>query len=244
MTADARVADLVQAGRIRLGLFLPQYSRDSATGALKGHGTGHVAIEVVRALAAKLGVRMEVVEEPTPHSAMEGLKAGRCDVLCLGIEPSRVAQMDFSPPLFQFDYSLMIPPGSLIRRFADADRAGVRIAVVQGHASDLELRRLLTAAAIVGADLPDAGFELLRTGKADAFALPRDVLLDYAAKLPGARVLDEAYGVNRVGIAIAKGQPGRLAFMTEFAEMAKASGLVQRALDSGGLHAFQVARGP
>jgi hypothetical protein len=35
-TPDARVADLVQTGRIRVGLFPPQYAKDAATGELKG----------------------------------------------------------------------------------------------------------------------------------------------------------------------------------------------------------------
>src|SRR3954451_8970631 len=33
---DPRVADLVQAGKIRVGLFLPQFSKDAVTGELKG----------------------------------------------------------------------------------------------------------------------------------------------------------------------------------------------------------------
>ena len=66
-------------------------------------------------------------------------------------------------------------------------------------------------------------------------------LEDYAAKLPGSRVLTDAYGVNRVGIAIQQGHPGRLTYISEFVEEAKASGLVQRAIDRVGLAQFRVA---
>ena len=38
-TADPRVADLVRAGRVRLGLFLPLWAKDPATGELKGVGS-------------------------------------------------------------------------------------------------------------------------------------------------------------------------------------------------------------
>jgi polar amino acid transport system substrate-binding protein len=240
MRDDARVADIVQAGAIRLALFLPQYTKDES-GALRGIGTGHIALEVVRALAERLGVRMQVIEQPTPPEAVECLKAGGCDVLFFGVEPSRVTQVDFTPPVFQFDYTCLVPASSSIQRFADADRPGRRIAIVQSHASALALKRIVKHAEFVGAELPDEGFELLRAGKADAFALPRDQLLDYSATLPGSRVLDEAYGINRVAAAVKKGRSALLASMGEFVEEAKASGLVQRAIDSGNLHEFQVS---
>jgi hypothetical protein len=70
---------------------------------------------------------------------------------------------------------------------------------------------------------------------------PREPLEDYAATLPGSRVLTDAYGVNRVGIAIQQGHPGRLTYISEFVEEAKASGLVQRTIDRAGLAKFRVA---
>src|SRR5262249_20282224 len=74
---------------------------------------------------------------------------------------------------------------------ADGDRPGIRVAVVNKHASTLTLSRVIKHAELTGADVPDAAFELLRTGKADAFASAREPLEDYAAKLPGSRVLTD-----------------------------------------------------
>jgi polar amino acid transport system substrate-binding protein len=54
-------------------------------------------------------------------------------------------------------------------------------------------------------------------------------------------VLQDRYGVNHAAIAIAPGQAGRLAYINEFVEEAKASGLVQRAIDRAGLRGVQVA---
>jgi hypothetical protein len=42
-------------------------------------------------------------------------------------------------------------------------------------------------------------------------------------------------------MAIRKGSADLLAYLSEFAEHAKASGLVQRAIDRGGLRGFDVA---
>ncbi|HUZ71558.1 MAG TPA: transporter substrate-binding domain-containing protein [Stellaceae bacterium] len=239
--ADPRVADLVQAGAIRTALFLPQYVKDPASGALQGRGTGAAAAAITHILAARLGIVAQMVGYPTPSSVVACLKTGACDVAFMGIEPSRAAELDFSPAIFQFDYTYLVPAGSAIHTAADADRPGLRVAVVSGHASTLALSLIVKHAELVGSELPDAAFEVLRAERADAFAGPRDVIVDYAVKLPGARVLADAYGVNRVGIALRKGQPGRLAYIGEFVEEAKASGLIQRAIESGGLRGFRVA---
>ena len=96
-------------------------------------------------------------------------------------------------------------------------------------------------AELVAAEMPDAAFDLLRAGNVHAFAAPREALLDYSVKLPGSRVLTDAYGVNLVGMAVPKGQAGRLAYISEFIEEAKASGLIQRAIEGAGLRAVRVA---
>ena len=238
-TADLRVADLAATGAIRLALFLPQYAED-ATG-IRGFGTGFIAIEIVGALASRIGVATQVIKYPSPKEAVAGLQDGTCDVAFLGIEPSRVAVVDFSPALFQFDYSLLVPAGSTIGSFEDTDRAGRRIGLVDGHASALALRRIVKQAELIGVELPESAFDLLRDRKVDALAFPRDQLIAFAKRLLGARVLAKGYGVNRVGIAVAKGSAGWLSYLSDFAAEAKTTGLVQRAIERGRLDGFDVA---
>jgi len=241
MVTDRRVADLVQDGKLRVAIFLPQYAKTAATGAPRGIGMGFVAIEMGRTLAARLGVDLALVEHATPGDAIAGLKSGASDLACLGIDATRTAELDFSPPLVQFDYSLLVPAGSEIKTFADADQPGQRIATVLNHASTFALARKAVHAARVGTELPDAAFELLRGAKVDAFAAPREQLLDYREMLPGSRVLDDGYGVNNAGIAVRKGRPAWLAFVSEFAEESKKSGLVADIIARGRLRGFRVA---
>jgi polar amino acid transport system substrate-binding protein len=153
----------------------------------------------------------------------------------------RPTEVEFSPPFMQLDFTYLVPSASLIRSVADADQPGVRIASVRHHASTLALSRILKHAELVYAETPDTTFDLLRTGHADAFAQARPVLLDYSTQLPGSPVLQERYGAYLLAMALAKGQAGRLAYITEFIEEAKASGLVQRAIERGGLRGVQVA---
>ena len=238
-TNDPRVADLMQAGRLRVALFPPQYAKDPVSGELRGAGPGPAFLEIARALAARIGVEVQLIGYQTPDEVMECLNAGACDVAFMG--PERVGKVDLSSPIVELDYTCLVPAGSSIRRMADVDRPGVRIAAVRNHLSTLALSRILKHAELVTAATPDATFALLRSGNFDAMVQVRPALLDYSTKLTGSRVLEDRYGVNLAAIVVATGQAGRLAYINEFVEEAKASGLVQRAIERAGLRGVQVA---
>ena len=164
---DPRVADLVTVGKLRVGVFPSfQYSKDSATGQPRG-----LAIGIARALATRLGLgEVITVEHPTPPQVVQCVKTGACDVGFMLIDPARTIEVGFTPPFVRSDFTYLLPAGSSIRRAADVDRPGVRIAAVRGHASTAALVRIITQAQPVYADEYDPTFELLRTGNADAFA--------------------------------------------------------------------------
>src|SRR6266536_1150408 len=234
---DPRVADLVRAGKVRIALFSGQYTKDPVTGELKG-----VWADVARALAARVGVQLVLVEHPTPPKMMECLKVGACDVGFLGCDPARAADVEgCSPPFIEFDYTYLVPAGSPIRSAADAGRLGLRVAVVRAHASTLTLTRAPKQAELLSVDTPESAFELLRTGRVDAWASARQVLVGYSAQLPGSRVLEDRYGVNRAAVVVAKGEAARLAYISEFIEEIKASGFVQQAVARSGWRGVRVA---
>jgi polar amino acid transport system substrate-binding protein len=234
---DPRIADLVAAGRLRVGLFPPQYDRDPATGALRGPW-----FEVMRALAAHIGVELVVVAQPDPAAAVRCLETGTCDVASLGFDPARAAQVEgFTPPFMQVDYSYLVPAGSAIRATADADRQGVRIAAVRHHASTLALGRILQHAAPIGVGTLDAAFDLLRGGQVDAWASIRPTLMEYSTRWPGSRVLADSYGANRPALVVANGQAARLAYLSEFIAQARASGALRQAIDRAGQAGYRAA---
>ena len=134
-----------------------------------------------------------------------------------------------------------MPAASSIRKAAAADQTGVRIAVVRGHASTLALSRIVKHAALVYADDLDGAFELLRSGKADLLASARQDLPQYCSRLRGSRVLKEGYASSYGAVAVPKGHPGWLAYISEFIEMAKASGFVQEALARAGQNDARVS---
>jgi polar amino acid transport system substrate-binding protein len=155
---------------------------------------------------------------------------------------ARAAEIgDFSNPVFQFDYTMMVPADSAITKVADADRLGVRIAAVRNHASTNDLVRQVKQAEIVYAETPESTLDLVRNGQADVMASTRLVLLDFASKVAGARVLSDRYGANINRMVVPKGEAGRLAHANDFVEKAKASGAVQKFIEQGGTRGVTVA---
>lgn len=238
-SSDSRVTDLVQAGKLRagLGIVAPHWAvKDQKTGELRG-----VAVDVARALATRTGIELVPVEYPSPPSVLEGLRLGAWDVGFLAIDPSRAAVVDFSPPYLQIDATFLVPEGSSIRNVADADQPGVRIAVTRKSVEEIVLSRSLKRAELRGVDTISAGFDLLRAANVEILAAPRPALLQFSARLPGSRVLEDRFHAAFGAIAVPKGQTGRLAYITEFIEEAKASGLVQRAIEHAGMRGVQTA---
>jgi polar amino acid transport system substrate-binding protein len=238
---DPRVADIVRAGKIRVGLHLPQFIKDPATGEIRGNGTGAVIVQVARALAERLGVGLELVGHPSPPALVDCLKAEACDAGFLGYLPNRTAEVGFTAPYIMVPFTYMVAPGSSIRSVADADATGLRIAAVRTHASTQALSRILKRAEMVTVEIPDDAFELMRSGRADAWASPRPPLLEYVSQLPGARVLDDRYGANLQSMVVPINQAGRLDYISAFLESAKASGLLQRTIERAGERGIEVA---
>jgi len=233
---DPRVADLVHAGKIRVGLFPPQYIKDSKTVELRS-----VWVEVARALAGRIGVELITLERPTPPAAVECLNGDECDVIFLPLDARAANVGNFSFPFIQLEYTLLVPAGSPISAIPDADRPGVHIAAVRNHSSTMTLSRILKQAELVYADTPDPAFDLLRSGRADVMASTRNALLEFSNKLPGSRVLEDYYGANLNRVVVPKGRAEWLAYVNEFVEETKASGLIQKAIDSVGPRGITVA---
>jgi polar amino acid transport system substrate-binding protein len=238
-TTDSRVADLVRTGKLRVGVGVvaPHWAiKDPQTGELRG-----VAVDIARTLATRLKIELVAVEYPSPPAVLGGLKDSAWDVGFLAIDPSRATVVDFSPPYLQIDATYLVPDGSSIRNVTDADQPGVRIAVTNKSVEEIVLSRSLKQAELRSVDTISAGFDLLRAGNADVLAAPRPALLPLSNRLPGSRVLVDRFHAAFGAMAVPKGQTGRLAYIAEFIEEAKASGLVQQAIERAGVRGVQVA---
>ena len=236
--SDGRVADLIKSGRLRaaFGMNPTLAFKDPTTGRLRGP-----ALELASALATRIGVELVPVEYPSPGAVLQGVETKAWDLTFLVVDPGRSGVVDCSTPYMQSDFTYLVSGESTVRAVADVDRPGIRVAVVRKDASDLRLTRLLKQAELVRADDINGAIEILRAGRAEAAAAPGPVLSVQMAKLSGARLLEEGFAPISYALVVPKGNQGLLAYVSEFVEEAKASGLVSRTIESAGLRGVKVA---
>ncbi len=236
--SDPRIADLVQAGQIRVGLGLGNHAsamKDPATGEMHG-----MASDLANALAARVGVPLQIVEYPRPGAVFDGAQSGAWDVTFLVIDPDRTAEAEVSPPYMRSEFTYLVPAGSAIRDVADADQPGISIGVPRGDAVDLSLSRILKQAQLVRAESQAAGIDLLRAGQVNAYAAPRSALLALSAQVPGSHVLPDAFATTSWAAFVPKGHDERLAYVTAFVEEAKANGMLAQLIEREGLRGVEV----
>ena len=103
------------------------------------------------------------------------------------------------------------------------------------------MTRTLKRAELIRTDSVAAAIDLLRTGGANAIALNRPSLIARSATLRGSRVLSDGFADIYSAVAVPKGHDERLAYINEFIEDAKGSGLVNRVIETLALQGVRVA---
>ncbi|HEY6241993.1 MAG TPA: transporter substrate-binding domain-containing protein [Burkholderiales bacterium] len=232
-------SELAPTGTLRVAVFTGNPvlgTRDKATGEVSG-----TTATMGRALAESAGVPANIIEYTAIAKLVEDAKTGAWDIAVVAFDPSRRNVVDFAPPHIVVDLTFLVAPGSQIRRVAEADRPGVSIAAARGAATTLFLQREFKQAEVVQAENEPAAFNLIKDGKAQAYAQNRYMLLGLADNLPGARVLDDRFSAAEMSIALPKGRPAALAYVSEFVEQSKKSGTVQRAIEAAKLRGVSVA---
>ena len=232
-------AELASGGKLRAGINYGNFilaTKDSATGESRG-----VAVDLMRELARRLEVPVEIVAYDSVGAMVDAAKTGAWDIAFLGSEPAREREISFTAAYLEIEATYLVPAGSRLRAVADVDQDGVRIAAPARANYELYLSRTLQRARLVQAQGGDAAFNLLVRGEVDALAGLRQGLIGLAEKLPGSRMLDGRFMGVQQSIGVPKGRDAGLAFLRGFVEDAKASGLVARAIEKTGARGVSVA---
>ncbi len=173
---------------------------------------------------------------------MESIAAQAWDIAFLGIDPARTQLLRFSEPYMEAGLTYMVAPRSTIRSVTDADRPGVRIAVIAKSPSDLFLSRSLKHAELVrSAGGPDGTFAVLASGKADAFAASPELLHRYLDKLPGSVIITGHFTTLAQAIAVRNEHAAALVPLSRLLDEAKSAGVVGQAIQNASLRGVSVA---
>jgi polar amino acid transport system substrate-binding protein len=243
--ATASGSELAPTGTLRAAypaLNPVQARTDPATGELVGP-----AIEMTRAIAQRLGVPFSVTGVATISLVIESVKKGDADVGFIGFDPARAVDVVFSQN-FTLAHSTFIVRGDApFRSVAEIDRAGVKIGVAARSATDLLLTRTLKRAQIrrnASGDV-SVGARMVTTGELDAYASLRHLLSEAGEKFPKLRILPDNFNTTEQSIIISKSRPAELIDdVNRVIEEARASGLIQRAIDRASLKGVDVAPPP
>ena len=242
VASAAALNELAPTGKLRVAVAVgPSPSalwtvRDPASGKPKG-----VPVDLGSAMAQTLGVPVELVEYASSGEIVASRDKAAWDVTFVPVDDDRKRMIDFGAPYHLLQSTYLVARGSAIKTLAEANRAGVRIAIVDGTATGRASTNASPNATTVKVKTPDEAVELMRAGKLDAIALSRESVGGLVDALPGSRVLQEAFLNSTTAVAVPQHKPAARTYVTEFIEEAKASGLVRRALDAVGLKTSQVA---
>jgi polar amino acid transport system substrate-binding protein len=230
-TGMIRVA--IGIGPARSGFYAIE---DSQSGEYRG-----VTVDLATALGEKLGLPISFIPHDRSGEIQLSVGDGVWDVTFMPVDEARKAVVDFGSAFHLLQSTYLVAPSSSIMSVAAANREGFRIAGVADTATFRASHAASPLATHFALDGPDDAIELVLAGGADAIALGRESLRGIADRIPGGRILDDAFLNSSTAVAVPKGKPAALRFVTAFVEEAKASGFVRQSFDRNGLENSIVA---
>lgn len=231
--------ELAPTGVLRAGINLSNFLL--VTGRSSSGDPEGVAPDMARAIADRLGVPVSYVTFPAPGPLGDAADQDVWDIGLIGHEPKRAEKISFSPAYVEIEATYLVPAGSPLGSIAEVDRPGVRIAVNARSAYDLWLERNIQRAELVRAEGLEGAFALFRDEKLDALAGLRPALLENAQDLPGSRILEGKFTAVQQAVGTRRGNEAGAAFLRDFVEEAKRSGLVASLIERHRVQGLSVA---
>lgn len=232
MLEQAR-AELAPHGVLRAAINMSNFLL--VTGSTADGDPEGVSPDMAAAVADRLGVPLKLVPFKTPGEIADTAVEDVWDIGNIGAEPERAKTITFTSAYAEIESTYLVPQGSPLQTIEDVDRDGIRIAVYGRSAYGLWLIDNIQHAELVKTDGMDSSFELFVAQKLDALAGLRPRLIKDVEKLPGSRVLDGKFSAVQQSIGTKPDRKAGAAFLREFVEEAKSSGLVASLIDKHGV---------
>jgi polar amino acid transport system substrate-binding protein len=233
------ISDLAPTGVLRAGINLSNFLL--VTGKTPAGDPVGVAPDIAREVATRLGVPVKYVTFNSPGELADQAGKGVWDIGLIGAEPQRAEMIAFTSAYVEIEATYLVPAGSRLNTIADVDAPGVRIAVAGRSAYGLWLERNLRHAELVRADSLGGATEQFIQQKLDALAGLKPGLLADLDKLPGARIIEGKFSSVQQAIGTGKRNTAGAAYLNEFVEEAKRSGVVARLIERHKVRGLSVA---
>src|SRR5215510_15336799 len=186
MADQTVLKELAPTGKLRLAIAVAP--APSAQFAVKDGDTYRgVAVTFGRALAAKLGVPLEIIPHQASGEIQNSADANRWDVAFLPVDDERKKFVDFGNAYHLLQSTFLVPAGSKIQSVKDADAKGIGIGGVANTATFRAAKKATPTATHIDFAGVDAAVAAMRENKVDAIALSRESLSGLVKKIPGDR---------------------------------------------------------
>lgn len=231
--------ELAPTGVLRAGINLSNFLLVTGRSD-KGDPVG-VAPDMAQAIADRLGVPAQLIPFKSPGELADQAGKDVWDIGLIGAEPQRAEKIAFTAAYVEIEATYMVPAGSPITSIADVDRKGVRVAVSARSAYDLWLENNIRNATLVRVSGLDAAFQTFLADKLDVLAGLRPGLLKDVEKAPGLKILEGKFTAVQQAVGTARPNTAGAAFLADFVEEAKKSGLVGRLIERHKVKGLSVA---
>jgi polar amino acid transport system substrate-binding protein len=226
-------AELAPTGVLRAAINMGNFLL--VTGQAPSGDPSGVSADIAAAIAARLGVPVKYVPYARPGELADDAEKGLWDIGNIGAEPQRAAVINFTAAYCEIEATYLVPAGSPIRGVGEVDQPGKRLAVTARSAYGLWLENNIKQAELVQFDSADAAVKAFVDEKMDAYAGLRPALGALAEKLPGSRILDGQFSAVQQAVGTPKKNTAGFAFLRDFVEEAKRSGIVASLIERHGV---------
>src|SRR5277367_1472117 len=239
IASERVVAELAPTGVLRAGINMSNMLL--VTGRTSSGDPAGVSPDMAAEIAKRLGVPVTYVKYEKPSTLADAAGTNAWDIGLIGAEPARAEKIAFTPAYCEIEATYLVPAGSPFKFVADVDRAGARIAVRRGAAYDLWLTRNIKHATLLRSDSADGPLNQFIAEGLEAYAALKPALLTDIEKVPGSKILPGNFMTVQQAIGTAKPNTAGAAFLSEFVEEAKRSGLVARLIEKHHVKGLSVA---
>jgi polar amino acid transport system substrate-binding protein len=216
---------MAPTGSLRVALY-----RGTPTSVLSEADRRGVGYDIGQEMARRLNVPFVPIIHENNAAVQATMKAKNADLAFANPNADRMKDMDFTQSHLQIELGYLAAPKTKTVLIEEVDRPGVRVGVTAGSSSLVALTRDFKNAKVVTAPTFDAGLEMLAKGDLDFYATNKANLGAMADRLPGSRILDGSWGVERHAMALPKGREAALPFAKAFVTDVVGKGLVKAAV--------------
>jgi ABC-type amino acid transport substrate-binding protein len=224
-------------GEIRVCMW-PDYFAISYRNPRNGELEG-IDIDMARALAARLNVRLAFVETSFGEF-MDRIEDQSCDIamMAVGITPPRALRIAFSKPYLASPvYAVTTRTNTRIQAWRDIDSAGTVVAVAAGTVMEPLMRDSLRNAELMVVRNPRTREGEILSGRADVFMSDYPYTRRMVLMHDWARVIEPPgrFGETLYAYAVQRQDPAWLNEVNAFLERARLDGTITRAAQRHGL---------